>query len=369
MLLTLCNVKGRNGLCDLYKNIINNMTCRDKIVALVPEAYKTEEFHQDFAMLFNDEYSKKNNLFSKVKQIILTALKIKEIVIRFKIKKIFIFFDNALINLFLFYFLRKFEIEYSLWIHDPQLHDGENKQAYFIRFLISKLVFPKIDNIFVAYSEGANLLASEYNIPVENINVIKFPGMMDLEFNDLRYEERKLTEYEYDLLFFGRIEKYKGIEILIEALEILIQKHINIKLLIIGKGQDEELIKLKILDNKNVTFINEYMPNRKLAEYLINCRWVILPYTNATGSLHVQIANYYNKPVLATKVGCFKEDIKDGINGFFIEDISSIGISQAIQGLNQAKFCNVKKQIEDYFEENFKIYTTIKKIEDIIHER
>ena len=123
----------------------------------------------------------------------------------------------------------------------------------------------------------------------------------------------------------------------------------EVKLLIVGRGREDSGISRQVEKLDNVDFINEYVPNRKLAEYIKQSRYVILPYKTATGSQTIQLANYYNKLVLATNVGCFPEYVSNGENGFLIKMLNYDCLKEAMKKIikiNEDDYAN--KILEKY---------------------
>lgn len=110
------------------------------------------------------------------------------------------------------------------------------------------------------------------------------------------------------LLFFGSINKYKGLDLLISALEELRQSGIcNISLSIAGTGnawQDcEKLLKTKDMYNLQIRF----MDNNEIPDLMSTHHFLVLPYRDATQSGPLATAVAYELPIVAPDFGCFSE--------------------------------------------------------------
>ena len=114
------------------------------------------------------------------------------------------------------------------------------------------------------------------------------------------------------ILFFGFIRKYKGLDILLDAMSILKSQNPNPKfqipkLLIAGefyedeKPYREQIDKLGIRDN--VVLHTEFIPDSEVKYYLCAADAVIQPYRNATQSGVTPLAYYFEKPMIVTNVG------------------------------------------------------------------
>jgi glycosyltransferase involved in cell wall biosynthesis len=154
------------------------------------------------------------------------------------------------------------------------------------------------------------------------------------------------------IIFFGFVREYKGLKYLIKALPEVLSK-INITLLIVGefwKDKNEYLHLINTLEIKDrVIIIDDYVPNEEIGFYFSAADIVVQPYVSATGSGIIQIAFGFNKPVIATKVGCLPEVIVDGKTGYLVLPENSRELAQAIlkffQKDNSAKFSdNVRKE-------------------------
>lgn len=336
MLITILNQSRRNALADMYKNIVNVIAVKNKfkIAAVIPKEYDVNEYNNFFYKKIVDELSCAGK-FKKFYLIIKLVKEIKEIFCRAKKRKILFFHENAWMNIVIYLLLLNKNIDYYVWIHDPIVHLGENKRINIIRWLAFHTYIKKAKYLMVGYEEGKRILKDKYKINEKNILVLYLPQLRELEFEKIKRD--KSIEIKYDFIFYGNIEKYKGIDLLVDVFK---SKDLNnIKLLIVGRGKEDKKIKKIVDEMKNVTFINRYVSNEDLAKYIMQSRYVILPYITATGSQTVQIANYYEKMVLATRVGCFLEYVKEGENGYFIDNNTKEDLKKYI-----LKYYNVKPE-------------------------
>ena len=155
------------------------------------------------------------------------------------------------------------------------------------------------------------------------------------------------------ILFFGRVEEYKGLKYLIKAHEILKQKKVYHKIVIAGRGT--ELDKYKNILDKNPHFEikDYYIPPEEIANLFLNSNIVVLPYTDATQSGVLMMAMNYARPVIATRVGAIPEIIVDGYNGLLVPPRNPYMLSLAIERLiSDKEFAmllgkNAKKMVEE----------------------
>ncbi|HET6444738.1 MAG TPA: glycosyltransferase [candidate division Zixibacteria bacterium] len=135
------------------------------------------------------------------------------------------------------------------------------------------------------------------------------------------------------LLFCGFVRPYKGLDILLNALPMVLERK-QVHLLIAGEfWQRSDVYQGQIRElnlSDNVTVIDQYIPNEMLATCLDRAAVVVLPYRSATQSGIVQIAFGLNTPVITTDVGGLSESVDDGITGLVVPPEDSESLAQAI---------------------------------------
>ena len=162
-------------------------------------------------------------------------------------------------------------------------------------------------------------------------------------------------------MFFGYVRKYKGLPYLINAMKEL-SVYSNVRLLIVGEFYEDEnptheLISSLGLQDK-ITVISDYIPNEDVKYFFCASDVLALPYIDATQSGIIQIAYFYNKPVIATDVGGLGEVVINGKTGFVVAPRSSESLARAIgkyyeNGLEEEFTRNVASEKKKYEWEEF----------------
>lgn len=136
----------------------------------------------------------------------------------------------------------------------------------------------------------------------------------------IAFEHLKLDPDQRHLLFFGIIRRYKGLDLLLEALASRRISHINLKLIIAGefyeKGDRYIDLAMKLGIEKKVMFTGGFVPNSEVGNYFAASDLVVLPYKSATQSGITQIAYHFEKPMLVTDVGGLAEMVPDRKAGY-----------------------------------------------------
>ncbi len=142
-----------------------------------------------------------------------------------------------------------------------------------------------------------------------------------------------LPENEKIILFFGFIRKYKGLDLLLEAMSVLKNIELQtsnpekpgqaIKLLIAGEFYEDEKPfheQIEKLDIKDQLILRtDFIPNSEVKYYLCAADAVIQPYRNATQSGVTPLAYHFEKPMVVTNVGGLPTLVPDEKVGLVVE--------------------------------------------------
>jgi glycosyltransferase involved in cell wall biosynthesis len=244
-------------------------------------------------------------------------------------------FDNISQRSFgLYPFLNKTKLVITL--HDPKPHTGENSWKTFLKF---NLFIPKA-KAFILYAEFSKTLLKKVfpkvNVPINCIQLLPFSFMRNY------LPKEKISDNS--ILFFGRLSPYKGIDLLLNAIPLILEKYPNQQFVVAGSTSydfkfDEVLIsKIK----NNVTIINKYLSLEEIASLIDKSAFVVCPYRDATQSGVLSTTFAFGKTAIVSNVGSFGEYIKDGINGL-ISEPETIDLSKKIM---QAIENDYYKQLE-----------------------
>lgn len=165
------------------------------------------------------------------------------------------------------------------------------------------------------------------------------------------------SEDDFILLFFGYIRKYKGLDILLNAMPLLLKEIPNIKLLVAGESYEkfsfyENLVSELHLTNY-VKMENRFVANEEVGKYYSVSDLVILPYRSATQSGILNVAYGFNKPVLVTNVGGLSEFVDDKKTGIVVEPESPEAIANGvIEFYSLQKTVNFSKNIAERISQN-----------------
>lgn len=135
------------------------------------------------------------------------------------------------------------------------------------------------------------------------------------------------------LLFAGFVRPYKGLDILLDALPMVLAKR-PAHLLVAGEfwqgstDYQAQIARLGIGDA--VTLVDKYLPNEVLAACVDRADVVVLPYRSATQSGIIQLAFGLGTPVITTDVGGLAEVVRHEETGLVVPPEDANALAAAI---------------------------------------
>ena len=109
------------------------------------------------------------------------------------------------------------------------------------------------------------------------------------------------------VLLFGRLEKYKGVEVLAEAMHQVWSERPDVRLVVAGAGPAAALVP----EDARVSLLDRYIPEQDVETLLAQASLVVLPYTQASQSGVGMLAIGAGVPVVVSDLGALPELVCD----------------------------------------------------------
>lgn len=234
-------------------------------------------------------------------------------------------------------------------LHDPIPHKGVHKCLIYLCTKAAK----QADDLIVLSKRFTKYTSDYYGISIDHVHVIPL-GI----FDNYKAIYKKENKHIYDkdkinFLFFGRIEPYKGLEILAEAYQKLSNEFENVSLTIVGNG-DFSPYENVYYGLKNITIINRWIRDEEVYGFFEDSEVItVVPYTEATQSGVIPVAMTCESYVICSNAGGLAEQVEDGVTGCLIKPDNSEALYLAMKhvvekGINQSVIKNAKKYISDF---------------------
>lgn len=138
------------------------------------------------------------------------------------------------------------------------------------------------------------------------------------------------------ILFFGGIHSYKRLDVLIDAIELLIKRdNCNIYLTIAGNGPDWDNVKDNLKNKKFYDLRIGFVPNSEIPDLFNTHHFIVLPYQDVTQSGPLFDSFSFNLPSIVSDQQGFVEFVIDGKTGFVFQTNSIESLSSLLLEISQ----------------------------------
>lgn len=246
------------------------------------------------------------------------------------------------------------------------LHGGELLNKEKVGKCIEKLLqffFSGKEPKIVLSSVEKELIVNKYHAKI----VFELPNSVDLKEAEM-FTRQFPVKPPVRILYIGRIVKSKGIDYIIQALDILKKKAIPFKFIMAGSGPDEKEYLKQLSEIPGDSFEFKGLVSGSLKTGLLKqCDIFLLPslYEGLPVSL-LEAMSFGLVPVV-TDVGSINTVVKNGETGVIVEMRSSVQIAEAVESLlqNDHLFKRISNNSRRYIFEHHNPVEYINKLNDI----
>lgn len=137
------------------------------------------------------------------------------------------------------------------------------------------------------------------------------------------------TTYDPYVLFFGRLERYKGVADLITAWARTPESlHTRTRLVLAGQGSIDKL--WAGLLPPGIEVRNALIRDEEALDLFQHCALLVLPYIGATQSALIPAAYFFRKAVIATHSGALPEYVEEGKTGWVVASQHPLSLTRAL---------------------------------------
>jgi starch synthase len=191
-------------------------------------------------------------------------------------------------------------------VHDVQLHPGDEAPAIRVAAWHHK----RAGEFWIVHGENLRRLLQAEGKPEHRIAVIPLGPL-------LRGPQEPAPEPGVPtVLFFGRIREYKGLDILLRAMRLLVGEFPDLRLMIAGSGPLAAYREL--MSGLPCEVINRFIADDEVGDLFARSTVLACPYIEASQSGVVPLAYAFGRPVIASAVGDIPEAVIDGETGVLV---------------------------------------------------
>ena len=232
-------------------------------------------------------------------------------------------------------------------------HDGkvQNDSSSFgiVRTLGYNLIFKNSKYVNMFSKSQAELMKKTY--PQNKIHIMVLP------LKDFGKSNKSLPNKFIRFLSFGKIIYQKNIDLLIEAGEILYERgYRNFRISINGGCQNWNFYQNKIVHNSVFECNPQFISNEQLLDLFATSHYAVFPYRRVSQSGVLKLAFNYNIPSIVSNIGSFKEEVIEGINGFFFEKGNAVSLANVMEACiirKRSDYESIKSNMEIYIQEKY----------------
>ena len=260
----------------------------------------------------------------------------------------------------------KYRKKMVITIHDPVPHEV-TRVSRLMRILRLLTSWP-VKNYILLNDAQTDDFCAYYHKKKEFIHYAKL-GRYDVMTLFGREEKSAYRT----ILFYGRISRYMGVDVLLNAFCKIKNKFNDVKLVIAGKG-DFYFDVTPYQNDEQIEFRNTFITLDDLGTLIRNCEFSVCPYISATQSGVVASVLALGKPLIVTNVGGLPAMIKEGRSGLIVEPNDIDALANAMESLLEDKskldsMCDFIKEVTESEESSWdaiankymNIYNRIKK--------
>lgn len=213
------------------------------------------------------------------------------------------------------------------------VHNALPHERRFFDKIFAKFFFNKCD-AFIVLSEPVK---KDLEDLVPNARILLTPHPIYDHYGEKIGREKacnllNISSEKKNLLFFGLIRDYKGLDLLIEAMSLLDSSY---QLIIAGESYGSFEMYQNLINKSpfkdNIKVLEQYVPDEMVTTLFSASDLLVLPYRSATQSGVLAIAYQLETPTLATNVGALGEAVLSSSIGIVTDEINPESIAVSIR--------------------------------------
>jgi glycosyltransferase involved in cell wall biosynthesis len=251
-------------------------------------------------------------------------------------------------------------------VHDLVPHETKHKKLKHKCFekYISWGTKRNIDHadILVTCSKKQFLILKE-KFPSKLIYFHQFPSLITeniLLGNDYCPELKNICKY---ILFFGNVQKYKGVEVLYHTFLNNKIFHSNYSLIIAGKG---DWYFSRNENETNVIRINRFVKDSEIKSLFCNASCVVYPYLSATQSGVLTLAYKFGVPLVVSDIAYFQDNAENYQTAIFFKKQDENDLTNKLKEILFDIDVDEMKNIQrNYYDRHYSVNSMLKEVEAI----
>jgi glycosyltransferase involved in cell wall biosynthesis len=218
---------------------------------------------------------------------------------------------------------------YVVIIHDAHVHPGDTRTLS-VKGLLDRAM-PHADLVLTLSKGVADRLVATGRIPRAKLVTLFHPDLTYLRSQAPSSPTPPEPGAPFRLFFMGRIMQYKGLDVFLDAVDLLRADGLAVEVGVFGEGPlGNSAARLRAM---GAEVVNRWLSAAEIAAILARCHTVVLAHIEASQSGIAAMALAAGLPVVATPVGGLNEQIVDGVTGVLALRTDAPALADAIKRL------------------------------------
>lgn len=185
--------------------------------------------------------------------------------------------------------------------------------------------------------------------PSKSVRFHSFPTLVTPRISTGILQPPELQGITNYILFFGRIEKYKGVDLLCEAFRMSAKLRDNYRLVIAGTGEPPATA-----HENGIITINRYIADEEVAALMRGAACVVFPYISATQSGVLSLSCYFRRPTVVSDIPFFMEHVARAPIALTFSSGSVEGLVRALIKVLQSPSREMIDAQESYYDTHYR---------------
>jgi glycosyltransferase involved in cell wall biosynthesis len=218
--------------------------------------------------------------------------------------------------------VRSAGVRYVTIIHDAKAHPGD--RTSWVKGILDSTM-DRADRVLTLSEAVAGRLQSNGRVTRDRLSTLFHPDLAYCEQYSPRPPDPKAP---LRLLWLGRIMRYKGLPLFLDAVDILRDAGHAVEIGVFGEGELGDCAER--LNAMGAEVVNRWLTEAEISAALSRFHTVVLSHTEASQSGVAATALGAGLPTIATPVGGLKEQIIDGQTGLIAARVDAPALADAI---------------------------------------
>lgn len=210
--------------------------------------------------------------------------------------------------------------------HDVTLHPGDRQKL----FNLNRRLTTKMADAVTVHGEHLKIdLVALYPDLAQKVHIVPH-GTITLFADD---NGDQLTQEQDNVLFFGRIREYKGIDVFLRAAKLIHEQMPHITFTLAGEGDMSRYAGLIAETRDYVEVDNRIIPDELIPVLFNRAKVISLPYIEGSASGVLALAHGFGKPSVTTGVGSIVESVEDNVTDLLVPPGDHLALAEATMRL------------------------------------